>query len=63
MVAKISPQTGRITGWIDLAGLFTERMDINDVTNGIAYDVEGRRLFVTGKRWPEIFHIDLVELN
>ena len=63
MIAIISPQTGRITGWIDLTGLFIERMDINDVTNGIAYDEEGGRLFVTGKRWPEIFHIDLVEQN
>jgi len=63
MVAIISPQTGRVTGWINLAGLFTDRMDINDVTNGIAYDSESQRIFVTGKRWPEIFQIELVEIN
>ena len=62
-IAIISPQTGRLTGWLDLTGLFTERMDINDVTNGIAYDSEGGRLIVTGKRWPEIFQIELVEMN
>ena len=63
MIARISPQTGQLIGWIDLTGLFVDRMDFNDVTNGIAYDQEGKRLFVTGKRWPEIFQIDLVDMN
>jgi len=61
-VAIIDPQSGRVTGWIDLSGLLSpedygERVD---VLNGIAYDAEGDRLFVTGKLWPKLFEIELV---
>jgi glutaminyl-peptide cyclotransferase len=60
-VARFSPADGRVTGWIDLAGLLTlvERAR-TDVLNGIAYDALGDRLFVTGKRWPKLFEIRLV---
>jgi glutamine cyclotransferase len=61
-VARISPKDGRVTGWIDLAGLLTpmERGG-TDVLNGIAYDAAGDRLFVTGKLWPRVFEIKLVK--
>ncbi len=61
-IARISPQTGRVLGWINLSGLLTRREMGPDtgVLNGIAYDVEQRRLFVTGKRWPKIYQIELV---
>ncbi|RAO76628.1 glutaminyl-peptide cyclotransferase [Dyella jiangningensis] len=62
-IARIDPATGHVKGWIDLTGLF----DIgklpdptNDVLNGIAYDAQHDRLFVTGKRWPKLFEITLV---
>jgi len=57
-IARISPKTGRVTGWIDLSGLLTPReaQDV-DVLNGIAYDAAGDRLFVTGKLWPKLFEI------
>jgi glutamine cyclotransferase len=57
-IARISPKTGRVTGWIDLTGLLTarEQQDV-DVLNGIAYDARGDRLFVTGKLWPKVFQI------
>ncbi len=60
-IARISPKDGRVTGWIDLAGLLPqpERAD-TDVLNGIAYDAAGDRLFVTGKLWPRVFEIKLV---
>jgi glutamine cyclotransferase len=62
MIARISPQTGQVLGWIDLAGLLSpeERQPPVDVLNGIAYDPAADRLFVTGKRWPKLFEIDLV---
>lgn len=63
MIARISPETGRVLGWIDLTGLFDMRVSGNDVTNGIAYDKENKRLFVTGKRWPELFQIELIPQN
>jgi glutamine cyclotransferase len=61
-VARISPATGQVVGWIDLAGLLPpeDRGPGVDVLNGIAYDPERGRLFVTGKRWPKLFEIELV---
>jgi glutamine cyclotransferase len=56
-IARISPQTGTVVGWIDLEGLCRW----NGVLNGIAYDVEHDRLFVTGKLWPYIYEIKLIE--
>lgn len=61
-IAIISPQDGHVTGWIDLTGLLpeAERANSDAVLNGIAYDAEHNRLFVTGKLWPELFEIELV---
>jgi glutamine cyclotransferase len=61
-IARISPPTGRVVGWIDLTGLLSEedRAQHLDVLNGVAYDAEHDRLFVTGKLWPKLFEIQLV---
>jgi glutamine cyclotransferase len=60
-IARISPSTGRVTGWIDLRGLLSPREAAGvDVLNGIAYDAARDRLFVTGKLWPKLFEIKLV---
>jgi glutamine cyclotransferase len=61
-IVRISPLDGRVTGWIDLAGLLpaSDRVSGADVLNGIAYDSLGDRLFVTGKLWPKLFEIQLV---
>ena len=57
-IARISPTTGRVAGWIDLTGLLSARDAQGvDVLNGIAYDAPGDRLFVTGKLWPKLFEI------
>jgi glutaminyl-peptide cyclotransferase len=59
-VARISPLTGEVTGWIDLTGLLTSAESRQvDVLNGIAYDAQSDRLFVTGKLWPKLFEIKL----
>ena len=60
-IVRIDPKTGRVTAWIDLAGILppAERQR-TDVLNGIAYDETGDRLFVTGKWWPRVFEIKLV---
>jgi glutamine cyclotransferase len=60
-VARIDPQTGRVVGWIDLAGLLRpgDAPDPEAVLNGIAYDESGDRLFVTGKLWPKLFEVRL----
>ena len=61
-VARISPASGKVLGWIDLSGLLSpaEERSGADVLNGIAYDAAGKRLFVTGKLWPKLFEIQIV---
>ncbi len=61
-IARIAPDTGQVLGWIDLKGLLSaqDRRRPVDVLNGIAYDAERNRLFVTGKLWPRLFQIELV---
>lgn len=63
-IALIDPKSGHVIGWLDLASLFDISQlpePANDVLNGIAYDAEHDRLFVTGKRWPKLFEIKLVK--
>ncbi len=61
----IDPATGIVEGRINLIGLLpndyfkTDFEKDNNVLNGIAYDKSTRRLFVTGKKWPSIFQIEL----
>lgn len=61
-IARISLETGKVLGWIDLKGLLNpqDRLRQVDVLNGIAYDDADHRLFVTGKLWPRVFEIELV---
>ena len=60
-IARISPKTGEVTGWIDLKGLLPASEQAPDaVLNGIAYDAAGDRLFITGKLWPKVFEIRIV---
>jgi glutamine cyclotransferase len=64
-IARISPQTGKVVGWLDLSQLFpqSQRPHRDAVLNGIAYDPQQRRLLVTGKHWPRIYEIRLPEGN
>lgn len=61
-VVRICPETGRVRGWIDFSGLRKTELPIqNDqVLNGIAFDAEKNRMWVTGKNWPNLFEIKLV---
>jgi glutamine cyclotransferase len=61
-IVKIAPETGHVTGWINLAGILpaADRTPGADVLNGIAYDAAGDRLFVTGKQWPKLFEVRLI---
>jgi glutamine cyclotransferase len=57
-IAVINPQTGQLQATIDLAGIY-QSSDPNAVLNGIAYDKQNNRLFVTGKDWPNLYQIEL----
>ena len=61
-IERISPRDGHVIGWIDLTGLLPPDEKLNDesVLNGLAYDAKHDRLFVTGKQWPTVFEIEVV---
>ncbi|HEY1902197.1 MAG TPA: glutaminyl-peptide cyclotransferase [Terracidiphilus sp.] len=61
-IARISPATGKVLGYIDLTGLLPkdERSSPEAVLNGIAWDPVHDRLFVTGKLWPKLFEIKVI---
>jgi len=62
-IARISPRDGHVIAWIDLKGLLPVEQSIDDeaVLNEFAYDARYHRIFVTGKRWPTVFQIEVVE--
>ncbi len=68
-IVIINPSTGVVEGEIDLSELvpknyFKNENDAqNNVLNGIAWDAKGDRLFVTGKKWPKLFEIKLINSN
>ena len=62
-IARVSPETGKLLGWIDLSGLYpkSQREDRDQVLNGIAQDSHTKKLYVTGKNWPKLFEIEIVK--
>jgi glutamine cyclotransferase len=64
-IAIISPETGAVTGWIDLQYLMAREKNLTDVDvlNGIAYNARRNTLLVTGKFWPELFEIEIKKEN
>ena len=59
-IVRISPKEGRVLGWINLKGLLgapTAKLSAEAVLNGIAFDSQKNRIFVTGKLWPRVFEI------
>lgn len=60
-IARIDATTGEVTGWVDASGLLNanERRGA-DVLNGIAYNPDTRRFFITGKNWPKMFEVQFV---
>lgn len=65
IIVIIDPQTGEVLREINLIGLLPQKdRDANtDYLNGIAYDAQGKRLFVTGKKWNTLFEIKILPRN
>lgn len=63
-IVRIDPESGQVVGWIDLTGILPPevRTEDTDVLNGIAYDPEKDRLFITGKFWPMLFEVKLIPI-
>ena len=63
VIVRIDPESGKVLGYIDLSGILP-KSDYNkntDVLNGIAWDSENDRIFVTGKCWPKLFEIEVIK--
>ncbi|MDX9902583.1 MAG: glutaminyl-peptide cyclotransferase [Bacteroidales bacterium] len=58
-IARIDPLSGKVIGYVELGNILPreEQTRETDVLNGIAWDAENRRIFVTGKYWPRLFEI------
>jgi glutamine cyclotransferase len=63
VLLRIDPHTGWVTTVYDLSSLYTDRAPGADVLNGIAVlpGTKGRELWVTGKLWPVLYHIELID--
>jgi glutamine cyclotransferase len=61
VIVRINPATGEVAGLFDLSDLavLADAGNTADVPNGIAYDADSDRLFVTGKLWPSLYQIAL----
>jgi glutaminyl-peptide cyclotransferase len=60
-IARIAPGSGDVLGWIDASHVYPRTArGYDDVLNGIAYDADSGRLFITGKNWPRLFEVDVV---
>ena len=64
-IVRISPETGEVLGRIDLSGILgsKEAYKSVEILNGIAYDPNAKRLFVTGKFWPKLFEIEILPIK
>ena len=62
-IVIINPKDGRVEGIIDCRGLLAKekRTPDTDVLNGIAYNPEDGKIYITGKNWPELYEIRLIE--
>ena len=64
-IVRIDPKTGKIVAEIDLKGLLGSNLSNQktpvDVLNGIAYDSDKNKIYITGKLWPKLFEIELVK--
>jgi glutamine cyclotransferase len=60
-IVRIDPESGAVNSRVDLSGLYTARRNRDAVLNGIAWDADNERLFVTGKLWPSLYEIKVLE--
>lgn len=62
-IISFDPETGKVLEKIDCSKLMPEKYknDNDNVLNGIAYDNENQRLFLTGKRWGKIFQVEIID--
>jgi glutaminyl-peptide cyclotransferase len=65
LIARIDPDTGEIKAWIYCEGLLDDTSDEirAQVLNGIAHDSDADKLYLTGKYWPRLYEVDVIDDN
>ena len=64
LIARINPETGNVTAVVDFTGLTPATSNpLDNVLNGIAYDRETGRIWITGKRWPNLYEIKVTDFG
>jgi len=58
-ILQIDPRDGKVLSYIDISSIVPRSADAEDVANGIAYDRKEKRIFITGKRWPVLYEINI----
>lgn len=63
-IVKIEPSNGHVVGTIQLPGLIQQYAkgyipDDEEVLNGIAWDSANKKMYITGKRWPKMFELEI----
>jgi glutaminyl-peptide cyclotransferase len=59
LIARIDPESGRVTGFVDVSALGPPTADEDEVANGIAHDPATGKVYVTGKMWPQLYQVTL----
>jgi glutamine cyclotransferase len=64
-IVIINPRNGQVEGLVDCTGLLPKKLykPSTDVLNGIAYDEKTGKIYLTGKNWPKLYEVKLVEKN
>ena len=57
LIARIDPATGNVTSFVDISSLGPTQRGMDAVPNGIAYDSGAKRLWMTGKLWPQLYEV------
>lgn len=62
-IVRIDPASGQVISIVDLSGLnpVSGPFSKEKVLNGIAYDASTKKIYVTGKHWPKLFEIEVIE--
>jgi len=57
LIARIDPASGKVKSFVDVSALGPPTPGEDEVPNGIAYDAQNKRIFVTGKMWPQLYEV------
>lgn len=65
LIVIVNPADGNVEATVDCSGLLPSRLryDDTDVLNGIAYNPQNGKIYLTGKNWCRLYEIKLAEVK